>query len=661
VRQATIIRRCLLPVLLAGVAACSSAPPAPTIDTTSALTRAETALAAGNYASAAALYRQLAATARGAQRTDYLVRAASALLEVPDFAAAGTVLEDARTSATPAQVAAIETRLARVEVGLGQPADALARLDAVGPTAEPMVASLAAEVRGRALFALGRPADAVAVLVEREIWLDTSTEILANQQLIWDGLAGAQAPLPPVADEIVNGWLALAPLTRLENDPVAFRRALLEWRERFGTHPAAGGVLADIVAAHRSALDFPQRIALLLPLGSARRIPAQAVRDGFLAARVADPEAAQTTVTIYDTSASGSVGAYVAAQADGADFIVGPLLPEEVDEIVPQAGFVPTLALNFSQHDDAVFPSSLYQYALSPEDEARAIAARAIAEGQRTAIALYASNDRGYRLVASFRDAFEALGGRILASAAYVPESQNAAGPIADILNVARSEQRHRRLEANLGRPVEFESRRRQDVDMIFLQATASLGRLLAPQLRFHKAGDIPTYATSDIYDTARTGTDSDLNGVIFPDLPILLTPDSETARLADTFREYWPQQSRQWIRLYGFGYDAYQLVRPIFSPRAEDWPLEGVTGVLELAGDGRIHRGLPFARFENGTPTAIAPAPNVVLTSTPQTEIGISSEPEPEPGVPVPIAGRTPGPAGAAAPRPRGGLLGAR
>ncbi len=158
-----------------------------------------------------------------------------------------------------------------------------------------------------------------------------------------------------------------------------------------------------------------------------------------------------------------------------------------------------------------------------------------------------------------------------------------------------------------------FESRRRDDVDMIFLQATPGLGRLLTPQLRFHKAGDIPTYATSDIYDTARTTRDSDLNGVIFPDLPILVDPDPAAADLAAAFREYWPQQSRQWIRLYSFGFDAYQLVKPIFSPAPGDWPVTGTTGQLRLASDGRVHRALPFAQFRNGTPAAVAPLPPVV------------------------------------------------
>jgi outer membrane PBP1 activator LpoA protein len=205
-----------------------------------------------------------------------------------------------------------------------------------------------------------------------------------------------------------------------------------------------------------------------------------------------------------------------------------------------------------------------------------------------------------------------------LNATAYVPESNNLSAPITELLNITRSEQRHRRLQANLGLPVEFEPRRRQDVDMIFLQADPGPGRLLAPQLRFHNAGDIPTYATSDIHDTARLEPESDLNGIQFPDLPLLLTPDTTSAALVDELQTFWPQRARQWIRYYSFGFDAYQLAQRIYQFPAGSWQLEGATGLLESDIDRRIHRRLPFAQFNGGRaqalpalPPPVAPAPN--------------------------------------------------
>jgi len=607
------ILSCRLSLLLVvvSVGACTSAPPVATVDSGQLTARAVAAQAAGDYRTAADIYSRLAATSRGAQRVDYLLSAAELFVRADDIAAAGTAIERARPDAAPAQITAVEVLTARVAAGAGAPAEALERLNAVGPVGDPRLADLAAEARGLALFAVGRPIDAVRALSDREIWLDTAPQILANQRLIWDGLAAARALGPNQTaggDETVEGWLALAPIARLEDSADEFRAALVGWRERFGTHPAATGILASIIAEQRLTLDFPQRIALLLPLGSTRRAPAQAVRDGFMAARLNDADSDDVEVSVYDTAIGGPTAAYRQALADGADFVVGPLLPEEVAEIVPLAGFVPTLALNYGPDSPVLPPAGLFQYALSPEDEARAIADRAYSAGQRRAVALFASTTRGYRLMDSFREEFEALGGEIVAASAYVPESQDASGPITEILNIARSDARHRRLQANLGQSVVFESRRRQDVDMIFLQATPGLGRLLAPQLRFHNAGDIPTYATSDIYDTARRGGDSDLNGVMFPDLPLLVAPDEQAAAFAATVNSLWPQRAGQWIRFYGFGFDAYNLIRPVFRTDPAMWPLAGVTGLLDLAADGRVHRALPFAQFRNGRPDALPP-----------------------------------------------------
>jgi outer membrane PBP1 activator LpoA protein len=73
--------------------------------------------------------------------------------------------------------------------------------------------------------------------------------------------------------------------------------------------------------------------------------------------------------------------------ADGAEFVIGPLLPGSVTELandilVP----VPVLTLNYLP-DDTLAPPGLYQFALAPEDEARSVAARAIAEGHSRAVA----------------------------------------------------------------------------------------------------------------------------------------------------------------------------------------------------------------------------------------------------------------------------------
>jgi uncharacterized protein len=597
--------RPLLALLLASVAACVSSPPQQPTRAASASqiqsleARARAAAKSGD-ATAADLYAQLAASTTGTQHIDYLIESARASIAHGDTQLARRRLNDAKAGANRDQQQAITVQSARLELADRKPQGALDMLATLQPPMSVPVQSDAAAVRGQALFELGRPADAVRTLVEREVWLDDSVSILANQRLIWDGLR--QHPpataVNPTGDRIVDGWLALAPIAT--SNPADLRRSLLRWRETYTDHPAAGVLLADLLAAQH-ATGFPTQIALLLPLSSPQRAQALAIRDGFVAAHLRSAASDATTIRVYDT-AQGSQAQYLRAQLDGADFIVGPLLTADVEQVITQAGFVPTLALNFAQ---SATPSlrSFYQFSLSPEDEARTIADAMALGGAKTAVAFIPNSDRGRRTLATFRMEFEARGGRLIDSVGYDRGSQEFAQPIMSLLNITRSNQRERRLAANIGVPIEFEPRRRQDIDAIFIAADdARSGRLLAPQLRFHSAGDIPTFATSDIYDPGNAAGDNDLNGLIFADAPVLITPSASADDLRHDLQTYWPQRGGL-TKLYGMGFDAYQLIGSLYNDSRAAWPVRGMSGDLSLDTTGRIHRGLPLAQFRNGKP----------------------------------------------------------
>jgi outer membrane PBP1 activator LpoA protein len=557
----------------------------------------------GNWSVAADLFAQLAASSSGTTRSGYLIESARASVKRGDAQAARRRLGEARSGASLDQQKSITVLLASLEVADRRPQPAL---DLLAGLQEPLPASVqrdAAAVRGQALFQLGRHADAVRSFVEREVWLEDSAAILENQRMIWEGFKAYPPPasIAPTGDRIVDGWLALAPLA--SSGTTDLRRSLLSWRTTYTDHPAAGVLLADLLAAQRSA-GAPSQIALLLPLASPQRAAALAIRDGFVAAHLRQSGASGTTVRIYDTAQEGGQNAYLRAQLDGADFIVGPLLRPDVEQVIAQAGFVPTLALNFAQAETPRL-QSFYQFSLSPDDEAGVIADAIAATGDTTAIAFVPSSDRGYRTLASFRAQFEARGGKLLDFVGYDPAAQDYSQQITAVLNIVRSNQRERRLAANLGIPIQFEPRRRQDVDAIFISADdARMGRLLVPQLRFHFAGDIPTYATSDVYDPANKGRVNDLNGVIFTDSPAVITPDATAADLQRDLDSYWPRRSGL-MRLYAMGFDAYQLAGVLYSGDRAAWPLRGVSGDLSVDAAGRIHRALPLAQFQDGRPTA--------------------------------------------------------
>ena len=71
-------------------------------------------------------------------------------------------------------------------------------------------------------------------------------------------------------------------------------------------------------------------------------------------------------------------------------------------------------------------------------------------------------------------------------------------------------------------------------------------------------------------------------------------------------FQEFWPAEKRLG-RLHALGYDAYQLVAPLYGGRSVAMQeIVGATGRLTLDENGRVWRQLAWAQFERGEPIAL-------------------------------------------------------
>ncbi len=115
---------------------------------------------------------------------------------------------------------------------------------------------------------------------------------------------------------------------------------------------------------------------------------AQLVRDGFQAALARLPEAERPALRIYDTGTLSVGAALQKAQAEGAGFIVGPLVRVEAQTAAEQRpGTIPMLLLN-TLSGNGFIGNQIYQFALSPEDEARQIARQIAGSGKRNVAVL---------------------------------------------------------------------------------------------------------------------------------------------------------------------------------------------------------------------------------------------------------------------------------
>jgi hypothetical protein len=591
--------------------ACTTTPgPVTSVDRSGPELEAQAYVDSGDIRAAADIYADLYARSVGGERARYAIAAADLWLGDGAVEPAREWLQRAEADATAAQRAWIAALNADLALLVGDAATAIEWLDGIEAQNDAALTLRTMATRGRALFALGQVERAVETLVQRDLWLNRDEDILANHELIWEGLRSQPVLRPVVAtgDRIVDGWLALLPIAiEARGNPYGLTESLDGWLAQYPRHPAVQLLLPQLREQERVAQTYPAQIALLLPLRSYQQ-PAAAIRDGFIAAYLQNPSGAATRLRIYDTDELGAQQAYLQAQLDGADFIVGPLVKTAVEQVAANSGFVPTLALNNVDNIAATLPPNFYQFGLAPEDEAAEIVHHAVSNGAQTAVALFPNSEWGLRVFDSFQRELAALGGHVLESRAYDGNTQDFSLAITTLLNLNDSSQRRERLAANLGTPIEFEPRRRQDVDMIFFAAEPRAARLLAPQFRFHFAGNLPTYATSDIYDTA-TRSDPDLNGIIFADAPLVLSPDGAAAALQESLRSYWPQRSSRWLKFYGFGFDAYRIIPMLYSGTPSFLALPGMSGELWIDGTGRVRRRLPVAQFVNGRPVRLTPA----------------------------------------------------
>jgi len=578
----------------------------------------------GEWSAAAEAWQRAAEYARGADQDSVLLAAAEAWLRAGEAERARSALSGVSEDPGPA----LEARRALVEARLllqdDRPADALERLAGLPAGSGDPAAAAVLETRADAAFANRQPVLGVTALVRREALLDDPGQREANQRRLWNRMqeaiaAGVALDSPPGIDPVVAAWLELGRAAAASGgNPIRLRAGLLDWRERHPTHPASAGVVEMLLADSRTITEYPQRIALLLPLSSRQASAAAAVRDGFIAgylARQGDGE--RPTITVYDTAALGPTGAYELAARSGTDFIVGPLLKEELAELAgAELPAVPSLALNWAE-DGTVLPPYMYQFALAPEEEAAAAARRAILEGHGRALVLTHDTDQGRRMAESFISAFRAEGGEVLDWRSFNPRASDFSAELTSLLLIDESRSRHQRLQGLLGRSLEYEPRRRQDAEFVFLAARPSEALLIRPQLRFHYAGALPIYATSSIYDPTRPAT-RDLDDVRFADMPWRV--GAGDAEFMDRFRAFGTSALERNGRLYAFGVDAYRLV-PLLHNRSEMLVsgFEGYTGLLRVGADGRVHRELEWGRFAGGEVRHVpAPLPSSGIPGAP-------------------------------------------
>lgn len=570
----------------------------------------------GDYQEAATIYLRLARSSKGAGRDRYLVAAAFGLYKSGEDERARDAL---RRVAGPLQ-GSVLSRWALLGASVAllrhEPLVAVELLGKLPIELSREDQAWAYLLRAKSSFQFGQPRNGIEFLVFRENLLPNENARENNLQEIWNGLQQVplqdlQDALSATEDPLVAGWLNLAATAKLaDRNPFLFKTAIATWRRHYPGHPADGALLLRIIGAYRISTEYPQQVALLLPISGRQQSAALAIREGFMAAYFQQTDASlRPDIRIYDVNELGPKKAYRLAIVEGADFVVGPLTRPAVAAVaennVTQVG---TLALNFLGQNSGA-PDGFFQFALVPEDEARAVARRIAALGLTRGLALVPNNDWGMRLIAAFEDELQIQGGELLDYRAYEVGVQDFSSAITRLLMLTESRSRRSRLQSTLGVRLEFEPRRRQDTEFVFLAARPAQGRQIKPQLKYHYAADLPVFSTSAIFSPGNANNRL-LDGVSFADMPWMIDPDLLEGQLSKSINGVWPALASRG-RLFAMGFDAYRMVPLLHRGSFGDRPVAGMSGTLWLDSDRRIRRDLDWAEIDNGTPRLLPPLIN--------------------------------------------------
>lgn len=435
--------------------------------------------------------------------------------------------------------------------------------------------------------------DSASFLNER-IWLllqQTSTEVL--MRYAYQG-----------SNTDVAAWLELSKNIKLTQTSLDQQyAALISWTKNYPDHPAAKALPLELELLSRLPETSPRQIVLALPLSGPYANVGQAVSDGFLANYFSNRTYEHPLeIKFFDTNSNPMSLLYqelADTQSLGHNtLVVGPLEKNRIAELSDSEYLnTPTLALN---HSDEIHPHPLLSlFGLDPSDETLQVATEMSKQKLLRVAVIAPESEWGKRLSGVFEEQFASSGGHVVEVSLYT-DQKNLADSVAGLLATKQSKERARNVMRITGQRLETEPRRRQDIDAIFMLADNKTAKQIKPMLAFNFARDIPVYAISQTHDPFTPDENRDLNGILFVDIPWML---SRTSPLRSQIDDNVGQDAERYARFYALGADAYTLAPRIeLLTEIQNSHVQGYTGTLSMGDQGKIKRSLQWAKFSRGS-----------------------------------------------------------
>lgn len=354
---------------------------------------------------------------------------------------------------------------------------------------------------------------------------------------------------------------------------------------------------APAAPATDAAVSAPQTIA-----------PEQqpAAQPQAVASTTANPGA---ELKIYDTSSQPLDQVLAQVQQDGASIVVGPLLKNNVEELMKSNTTLNVLALN--QPEQVQNRANICYFALSPEDEARDAARHIHEQGKQAPLLLTPRSALGDRVANAFAQEWQQLGGSVVLQQKFGSTSELRAGvnggsgialtgsPIQASLPQQQS--------VTIGGltipapPTDAQISGGGKVDAAYIVATPEEIAFIKPMIAMRNGSQsgVTLYASSrSAQGTAGPDFRLEMDGLQYSEIPMLAgsNPALMQQALSSVRNDY------SLARLYAMGVDAWALANHFTQMRqVPGFELNGNTGDLTATQDCVINRKLSWLKYQQG------------------------------------------------------------
>ncbi|MDK9604034.1 penicillin-binding protein activator [Lelliottia wanjuensis] len=312
---------------------------------------------------------------------------------------------------------------------------------------------------------------------------------------------------------------------------------------------------------------------------------------------------------IYDTSSLPLDQVLAQVQQDGASIVVGPLLKNNVEELMKSNTTLNVLALN--QPEQVQNRANICYFALSPEDEARDAARHIHEQGKQAPLLLTPRSALGDRVANAFAQEWQQLGGGVVLQQKFGSTSELRAGVNSgsgiSLTGSPVTASLPQQQGVTIGGltipapPTDAQISGGGKVDAAYIVATPEEIAFIKPMIAMRNGSQsgATLYASSrSAQGTAGPDFRLEMDGLQYSEIPMLAgsNPALMQQALSSVRNDY------SLARLYAMGVDAWALANHFTQMRqVPGFELNGNTGDLTATQDCVINRKLSWLKYQQG------------------------------------------------------------